>query len=180
VLSRAAMLPPWLWSEMWLMLVTRPGEAASLLGEAIAEACRRGRPPLLCVLTDGSGAAPDSPEGAARAAAAERALRHGAAQLGVPESRVFLFGLHDGTAPMPGAALFAPLVAALDFLTWSRDCRVVWAPEAAGASGDHAAAAAVAEAVAAATGLALWRYVAPLSLPADACGASAARFPRGS
>jgi LmbE family N-acetylglucosaminyl deacetylase len=151
-------LPAWLWSENWLVLVTRPGEAAPLLGEVIAEACRRGRPPLLALLTDGSGDAPDSPAGAARAAEAERAVRREMAALGLPEGRLFLFGLHDGAAPRPGAPLFAPLLRAVDFLAWSRDCHVIWAPMLPGPSADHAAAAAVAEAVAAETGLALWRY----------------------
>jgi LmbE family N-acetylglucosaminyl deacetylase len=151
-------LPAWLWSENWLVLVTRPCEAAPLLGEVIAEACRRGRPPLVCALTDGSGEAPDSAAGAVRAAEAERAVRREMAALGLPENRLFLFGLHDGTAPRPGAPLFAPLVRALDFLAWSRDCHVIWAPDASGPEGDHAAAAAVAAAAAAETGLSLWRY----------------------
>jgi LmbE family N-acetylglucosaminyl deacetylase len=176
-------LPPWLWSENWLLLVTRPGEEMTLLAAPIAEACRRGRPPLVALLTDGSGRAPDSEAGAARAAAAERAARRNAAALGLPENRLFLFGLHDGTAPRPGAPLFEPLARALDFLMWSRDCQVLWAPAAAGASGDHAAAASVAAAVAAASGVALWPYALapqPLSPSEGASPASAARSPPGS
>jgi LmbE family N-acetylglucosaminyl deacetylase len=163
-------LPSWIWSENWLLLATRPGEETRLFGGLIAEACLRGRPPLVCLLTDGSGPAPDSAEGAARAAAAERAVRRSTAALGLPEGRLFLFGLHDGTAPRAGAPLFGPLVVALDFLLWSRDCRAILGPGTAGASGDHDAAAEAAEAVAARTGLPLW----PLALDE-----AAAPTPRG-
>lgn len=135
-------------TENLLVLVTRPGEETALCGALIAEACARGRPPLVAVLTDGSGGAAD---GAARAQAWEHALGRATERLGLPRSRLFLFGLHDGTAPEAGTPVFEALIRAVHFLMWSRDCGVVVAPE--GGAGDHAVAAGVAAEVAARTGV---------------------------
>lgn len=141
-------------AENLLVLATRPGEEASLTGALIAEACARGRPPLVAVLMDGSGGAGDA-EAARRAAAAERAVRASVAALGLPRERLFLFGLHDGTLPDAPAAVQQAVVRAIGFLMWSRDCGALVAPPAAHPSADHAAAGRIAAQVAAGTGVGL-------------------------
>ena len=135
--------------ENLLILLTHPGEALAQPRILIAQACGAARTPLLVVLTDGS--APDTdPNGAqARADAKAPATRGNALAMGLPEHRVFLLGLLDGTA---GPAIHARLVAALISLMWSRDGGVI--AVARGHSPDHASAWAAGRAVADQTGMA--------------------------
>lgn len=148
-------------TENLLVLATHPGEEVLSCGALIARACARGRPPLVAIITDGG-------EDTALAEALAHQARAAAAALGLPEGRLFLLGLHRGTAPMPGSALFRALVGGLHFLMWSRDCGVILAPEAG--PGDAATAAAAAAMLAAETGVGLARHGtgAPWMAPAPA------------
>ena len=135
--------------ENLLVLATHPGEEVLFCGALIARACARGRPPLVAIMTDGG-------QDTVLAETRARQARAAAAALGLPEGRLFLLGLHRGTAPEPGGALFRALVAGLHFLMWSRDCGVIVAP--AGGDGDASSAAAAAQALAGDTGVALMRH----------------------
>jgi hypothetical protein len=122
-------------AENLLVLATHPGEEVLYCGGLIAQACLRGRPPVVAVMTDGG-------RDTALAEARARQARAAAAALGLPAARLFLLGLHRGTAPSSSSELFRGLVAGLHFLMWSRDCGVILAP----ASGDADAASAAAAA----------------------------------
>ncbi|WP_368417909.1 PIG-L family deacetylase [Rhodovarius sp.] len=121
--------------ENLLVLATHPGEEVLHCGGLIAQACLRGRPPVVAVMTDGG-------RDTALAEARARRARAAAAALGLPAGRLFLLGLHYGTAPAMGSELFRGLVAGLHFLMWSRDCGVILAPASGDADADCAAAAA--------------------------------------
>ncbi len=129
-------------TENLLVLAAVPGEEVRHCGGLIAHACARGRPPLVALLTDGA-------ESDAEAAAVARRARQAAAALGLPETRLFLFGLRRGAAA--DAVMQAALVDALHFLMWSRDCAVLVAPPVGGV--DHAAARDAARVVAVRTGV---------------------------
>jgi hypothetical protein len=108
-----------------LIIAVRPSEESSRYGGLIAELCRRGRPPFVTILTDGSGdtgpaAAAAAAVAAAKAAAARRAVTH----LGLPPERLLLIGLHDG-AGSEGPAMHDALVSAFDLLSWARDCETI-------------------------------------------------------
>jgi hypothetical protein len=105
-----------------LIIAVRPSEESSRYGGLIAELCRRGRPPFVTILTDGSGDAGNAAEAmaAAKAAAARRAVTH----LGLPPERLLLIGLHDGSGS-EGAAIRDALVSAFDLLSWARDCQTI-------------------------------------------------------
>lgn len=149
MLSRMGELVELLDSENLLVLATHPGDEVVWCGALIARACLRGRPPLVAIMTDGG---QDDALAEARAAQARAA----AAALGLPDGRLFLLGLHRGTAPAPGSTLFQALVAGLHFLMWSRDCGVIVAPE--GGDADARAAAAAARLLAEETGVALMHH----------------------
>jgi LmbE family N-acetylglucosaminyl deacetylase len=97
-----------------LIIAVRPSEESSRYGGLIAELCRRGRPPFVTILTDGSSDAGPAAEAvaAAKAAAARRAVTH----LGLPPERLLLIGLHDG-AGSEGPAMRDALVSAFDLLS---------------------------------------------------------------
>jgi LmbE family N-acetylglucosaminyl deacetylase len=105
-----------------LIIAVRPSEESSRFGGLIAELCRRGRPPFVTILTDGSGGA--GPEGAAMAAEKAAAARRAVAHLGLPPERLLLIGLHDGAAERDPSILDA-LVSAFDLLSWARDCQTI-------------------------------------------------------
>jgi LmbE family N-acetylglucosaminyl deacetylase len=121
--------------ENLLVLATHPGDEVLRCGALIAHACARGRPPLVAIMTDGA-------QDNAVAEASARHARAAAAALGLPEGRLFLLGVHRGTAPSPGSRLFQALVSGLHFLMWSRDCGLIVAPWDGDADAATAAAAA--------------------------------------
>lgn len=92
-----------------LVVAPHPDDESLGCGGLIAEACARGRPPVLVVLTDGSGSHPRSPShppGRLRARR-EAETRDAAAALGLPADRIHFMHLPDGAAPSEGAALEA-------------------------------------------------------------------------
>jgi len=137
--------------ENLLVLAAHPGEEVLHCGGLIAQACLRGRPPVVAVMTDGG-------NDTALAEARARQARAAAAALGLPAGRLFLLGLHYGTAPAMGSELFRGLVAGLHFLMWSRDCGVILAPAPAPGDADADCAAAAARRLAEDSPVALWQH----------------------
>ncbi len=112
-----------------LVLAASPGDEALACGGLIAEACARGRPPLVAVLTDGASlGAPDAPPDI-RARAHERETRAAVLSLGLPRDRLLMLGVRDDAVPAEGE-FFAQIVAAVGFLTWMRDLNVICGPRA--------------------------------------------------
>jgi LmbE family N-acetylglucosaminyl deacetylase len=136
-----------------LIIAVCPSEESSRYGGLIAELCRRGRPPFVTILTDGSSGAGNEAEGPHRnnrfacdrfrlwrrrvarsgysdgnpeavAAAKAAAARRAVAHLGLPPERLLLIGLHDG-AGSAGPEMVDALVSAFDLLSWARDCQMI-------------------------------------------------------
>ena len=134
-----------------LIIAARPGEESRDTGGLIAELCRRGRPPFVTILTDGSGDAGSDAEAVAAelGAAARRAVGH----LGLPAERLLLIGLHSG-ASTDGDTINDALVSAYDLLSWARDCQTICVPGDASVSADHALACCLGDRLSARAGLA--------------------------
>ncbi len=133
-----------------LVLATHPGDETTLFGGLIARACASGRPPFVAVLTDGSAGA--GPGAHASAMQQERAVRAATVALGLDPDRLLFVGLFQGSVPRDGP-LAEAVVAAIDLVMWRNDCRVLCA--AADGDADTRAAANLAHAAAARTGLPL-------------------------
>ena len=142
-----------------LVLAPHPDDESLGCGGLIAEACSRGRPPLVAVLTDGSMSHPSS---RSHPPPRLRAVRQAETQaavdaLGMGRDRLHFLGLPDGRAPRegPAAAEVAARVAELTrrcgagaiLTTWEHD------PHA-----DHVAAHAIARSAARLTGTRLVSY----------------------
>ena len=142
-----------------LVLAAAPGDGSRYCAGLITQACRRGRPPFVAVLTDGSSAVIAGSNAGPDAVAAqmERAIRATIAGLGVPSDWFLMLGLLDGTAPFSGRK-FDAVVAAVALIMWRRDCNVLVAPWAADPRPDYAACHAIAWTVAARTGVGLVTY----------------------
>jgi LmbE family N-acetylglucosaminyl deacetylase len=156
--------------ENMLVLAPHPGDETLGCGGLIAHCCRRGRPPFLMVLADGSA----SPPGQNALTPDELANRHeqetrAAVQcLGMPIDRMIMVGLFDGHIPTEGR-VFEAVVKAVSLVMWARDCNVICAPWAGSPVAEHAASFAIAAEVARRTGVGLFSYAEPgWSLPAEA------------
>jgi LmbE family N-acetylglucosaminyl deacetylase len=146
-----------------LLLAVRPGDETLCCGGFIAESCARGRPPFVCIVTDGSSDATTarSPEQVAQWCA-ERS-RAATAMLDLPDERLALFGLYDDSVPQ-GDALFERLVGAVADIARRYDCNVLCAPFQPQASGDYFAVHRLAQTVAARADLTLIWYGSPAEL----------------
>lgn len=115
--------------ENLLVLAERPGDESLFCGGLIARCCRRGRPPFVVVLTDGSASPPPSNAMTADQLANlhDRETRAAVRQLGLPAERLLMAGLLDGTLPAEGPA-FNAIVHGLVTIMWARDCNVICAP----------------------------------------------------
>lgn len=138
--------------EAALLLAPHADDESLGCGGFIAEACARGRPPQVLVLTDGAGSHPNSrlfPPARLRALRKQEA-REAVAVLGLPPSRIGFLGLPDTAAPTSGAAFDRAVrtIAAL-----SRDCGLLLAPWRHDPHCDHEAAHLMAVAVARLTGI---------------------------
>ena len=142
-------------SRTMLVLAARPGDEALACGGLIAEACARGRPPLVAVLTDGASIGSAGVTEDARAVAHERETRAAVQALGLPPGRLLMLGVRDGAVPA-GGAFFAQIVEAVGFLTWMRDLNVICGPRADDAS--YASVGAITAEIARQTGIGLLTY----------------------
>jgi LmbE family N-acetylglucosaminyl deacetylase len=138
--------------ENLMILAPNPGDETQFCGRLIAQCCRRGRPPFVMVLADGSAGQPD-----AFAARRERDTRAALGSLGLPAERMLMAGLFQGTIPESGAT-FEAVVRAVTLVMWARDCNVVCAPPRDAPDADHRATAAIAATVVSRSGVALLSY----------------------
>ena len=167
------------------VLVLVPGPAAESVdcGGLIAQCCRRGRPPFVMVLGDGSASGNDLP--AERLASVhERETRAAVACLGLPVERLLMVGLYDGTIPGDGP-VFEAVVRAVVLVMWARDCNVICGPWPDAGVAERATRR-IAEEVSARSGVGLLAYGAPdegalrLDIGADVAAKRAAIAAHGS
>lgn len=128
-------------------------------GGLIAELAANGRPPMVVIVTDGTGSHPLSIEYPARRL---RALRESetlraAAILGVPADHVIFLRLRDTAAPRSGPD-FESAVATIEHLMRRHGTDVICAPWLHDPHGDHEAVQLIARASCARTGALLFSY----------------------
>ena len=141
----------------FLVLAPHPDDESLGCGGLIAEACRRGRPPVVAILTDGAASHPGSRAYPADRLAALRAgeARQAVASLGLPSDDLILLGAadtaspHDGPAADALATRIARLAEGCDAIltSWRHDPHC-----------DHLSAWHIARAAARRSGIALWEY----------------------
>lgn len=153
-----------------LVLAPHADDESLGCGGLIAEACRRGQPPVVAVLTDGIGSHPNSPSHppAVLRARREREAREATAILGLPPGRLYFLGVRDTSGPLAGPE-FDRAVAELLRLVGHHGCGLIASPWRHDPHCDHEAAHAMAVAVAEAAGVRLLSYpVWGWTLPPDA------------
>lgn len=156
---------PWpavIGGENLLILALRPGDESMVCGGLIARCCRRGRPPFVVVLTDGStlSTSPGHQVPDTLARLHERETRAAVQCLGLPAQRLLMAGLFDGTVPVDGPA-FEAVVRGIALVMWARDCNIICAAAAQDALADQIAASRIAAAVARQSGVGLLWYQMP-------------------
>jgi LmbE family N-acetylglucosaminyl deacetylase len=89
-----------------LILAPHPDDESLGCGGFIAQACARGQPPLVAIVTDGDASHPGSKtHPPARLAALRREeARLATSLLGLPDENLFFLGLPDSAVPVQGAA----------------------------------------------------------------------------
>jgi len=141
----------------FLVLAPHPDDESLGCGGLIAQACRRGRPPVVAILTDGAGSHPRSRAYPRPRLAALRAgeVRAAAACLDLPPEHLVMLGAPDGGAPHsgPAAAALAARLAAL-----AEGCDAILTSWRHDPHSDHAAAWRIASMAARLTGACLWEY----------------------
>ena len=142
-----------------MVLAPHPDDESLGCGGLIATACAAGQPPLLVMLTDGTGSHPKSrSHPAARLRAVREAETLAAAEcLGLAADRVIFLRYSDTKAPNAGPAL-AVAVERVVGLVRAHNCRSLLAPWRHDPHCDHEAAATIAAAVAKVTVVPLWAY----------------------
>ena len=133
-----------------LILAPHPDDESLGCGGLIAACCASAIPPIVAVLTDGSGSHRTATP-AARAQLIEirtTEVRVAATNLGLPLNNLHLLGFRDGAL----GQVIEPCVELLVRLTRETGCRIVVAPWRFDPNEDHQAASTIARAVAAATG----------------------------
>jgi LmbE family N-acetylglucosaminyl deacetylase len=151
-----------------LILSPHPDDESLGCGGLIATLCRAGRPPLVVMLTDGTGSHPGSPSVDANALRVlrEREAREATRRLGLPPTCLVFLRLRDAAAPHGGPA-FNMTVNRLTALM--ADCGTICAPWMHDPHCDHVAAYLIARAAAARVGARLLAFpVWGWGLPPDA------------
>jgi LmbE family N-acetylglucosaminyl deacetylase len=127
------------------ILAPHPDDESLGCGASIAELCQQGRPPLVVVLTDGTGSHPNSrlfPAARLRALREQETLS-ATACLGLPPDRLIFLRYRDTAAPREGMAL-QNAVAHLAKILRNADCKTLLAPWRHDPHCDHEAAATIA------------------------------------
>lgn len=152
-------------TENLLVLSPHPGDEAAWCGGLIAECCRRGRPPFVIVVDDGSQTGPEetrnSPDELARLH--ERETRDALERLGLPSERLLMMGLYEGTVPSSGP-VFEAIVNAVAVVMWARDCGIICSPAANAGDPEHILAHRIAAEVAARSGVGHLAYLGDSSV----------------
>jgi LmbE family N-acetylglucosaminyl deacetylase len=133
-----------------LVLAPHPDDESLGCGGLIAECCLRERPPLVLILTDGTGSHPGSqsyPPDRLKATR-EAEARQAVAALGLAQDRILFLGLPDRAAPHEGPD-FDRAVAEIAARATEFGCTTIAAPWRHDPHGDHLAAHRIATAVAA-------------------------------
>lgn len=152
-----------------LVVAPHPDDESLGCGGLIAEACARGRPPVVAVLTDGTMSHPSSPSHPAPKLKARREAetRAAVAALGLPPDRLHFLGFPDSQAPQEGPG-FAAAAERLAELARSHRADSILATWEHDPHRDHVAAHAIAREAARLTGARLVSYpVWGWTLPAD-------------
>jgi len=149
-------------NENLLVLAPVPSDESLGCGGLIAACCRRGRPPFVMVLGDGTGTDPAaSGDTGGLANLLERRTRAAVVRLGLPRERLLMAGLYGDDLPNAGPA-FEAVVRGVTLVMWARDCNIICAPWPGPDSPDRVRAAyAIAVAVAARSGVGLLAAVGP-------------------
>jgi LmbE family N-acetylglucosaminyl deacetylase len=132
-----------------MILAPHPDDESLGCGGLIAQACAAGQPPIVTVLTDGTGSHPSS---ASYPPHRLRDLRENEARLavsilGLPANRIIFLGVRDTAVPKSGAA-FQSVMAAIVLLLRRFRCGILCAPWRYDPHGDHEAAYFIARAAA--------------------------------
>jgi LmbE family N-acetylglucosaminyl deacetylase len=128
-----------------LILAPHPDDESLGCGGLIAQACALGQPPMVAVLTDGTGSHPNSklfPPDRLRALRETETL-DATAKLGLPPDRVIFLRYKDTQAPRSGSALHQA-AEKLANLVREAGCEALLAPWRHDPHADHEAAAAIA------------------------------------
>ena len=165
VLQRIAALPVGDLAEVTgghpvLILAPHPDDESLGCGGLIAEACWRGAPPVVAVLTDGSASHPGSrayPPFRLRELRRQETLA-AADALGLPVGRVHFLDLPDGAAPREGVAMEAA-AARLAELARAKDAGAILASWEHDPHPDHLAAHVIARRAAQLAGARLVSYL---------------------
>jgi LmbE family N-acetylglucosaminyl deacetylase len=162
-----------------LVLAPHPDDESLGCGGLIAQACARGHPMHVAILTDGAASHPPSAEWPAARLRHQRALEARAATglLGLPPENLVFLDVPDGRAPHAGPE-FAGLAHQLGDIVRQRGIGTICATWQHDAHPDHVAAGLLAAAVARRTGVRhlaypIWTWMLPpdASLPAPRHGA---------
>jgi LmbE family N-acetylglucosaminyl deacetylase len=142
-----------------MILAPHPDDESLGCGGLIAEACRRGNPPVVVILTDGSKSHPNSQSYSADRLRdlREEEAAEAVGTLGLPRRRLMFLRYTDSAAPGKGMEMLAAagrIAALLDAF----GCTVLAAPWRHDPHCDHAAAAAIARTACDLTGAELLAY----------------------
>jgi len=129
------------------ILAPHPDDESLGCGGLIAEACQRGTPPHILILTDGTGSHPRSRQYPADRLRGlrEAETRAALAELGLPHTRLTFLRYRDTAAPASGPAL-AEAASHLAAILRAKSCDTLVTPWRHDPHGDHKAAAALATA----------------------------------
>ncbi len=151
------------------ILAPHPDDESLGCGGSIAEFCDRGCPPLVIVLTDGTGSHPNSrlfPAPRLRTLREQETLA-ATACLGLPPERLVFLRYRDTVAPRDGIGL-QDAAAQIATMLVAAGCRTLLAPWRHDPHCDHEAAAAIAEAAGRMAGLRVIAYpIWGLTLPPE-------------
>ena len=142
-----------------LVLAPHPDDESLGCGGLIAACCAAGRPPVVAILTDGSGSHPGSRAyPPARLAAVRKAeVTAAVGHLGMPVERLVFLGARDTKAPRNGAA-FDRITRHLAAWLMAFDCSTIFVPWRHDPHADHEAAALIGAAAARFTNVRLLAY----------------------
>ena len=154
-----------------LILAPHPDDESLGCGGLIAACNEAGRPPLVVVLTDGTGSHPNSrmfPHARLREVRAQE-VRDAVGHLGLPPERVVYLNEPDAAAPSEGPRFDAVVAKLLTLVGQEPRCTSILAPWRHDPHCDHEAASLAAAVVAARAGIAHVAYpVWGWTLPAEA------------